>query len=109
VGLIEQLGNFQTACRDVARRIGLVPFTPAVNDRFDSKCHESSDSQAMPVTDARVRDTIATGFTYQGKLLRPALVSLQNSPTANETSAMEEANGQEVKEEDEVEEEQSLL
>jgi hypothetical protein len=28
----------------------------------------------------RVRDTIATGYTYQGKLIRPALVALQNPP-----------------------------
>jgi molecular chaperone GrpE (heat shock protein) len=80
--LIEQLGQFQNSCRDVARRIGLVPFIPAADDRFDPKIHESPDSQAMSVADARVRVTIATGYSYQGQLIRPALVSLQNpAPT----------------------------
>ncbi|HUE36951.1 MAG TPA: hypothetical protein VMO20_06135, partial [Candidatus Acidoferrum sp.] len=31
-GLIEQMGNFQNSCRDVTRRIGLVPFAPTVNE-----------------------------------------------------------------------------
>ncbi len=34
-GLIEQMGHFQNSCRDVARRIGLVPFAPAANEPFD--------------------------------------------------------------------------
>jgi hypothetical protein len=38
------------------------------------------------MADARVRDTIATGYTYQGQKLRPALVSLQNPPPAGDNS-----------------------
>jgi hypothetical protein len=34
------------------------------------------------MADAKVRDTIATGYTYQGQMIRPALVSLQNPPPA---------------------------
>ena len=79
-GLIEQLGQFQNSCRDVARRIGLVPFAPAVDEPFDSQCHRSTDSQADSMADARVRDTIATGYTYQGQMIRSALVTLQNPP-----------------------------
>ena len=30
--LIEQLGQFQNACRDAARRIGLVPFAPGAGE-----------------------------------------------------------------------------
>lgn len=81
--LVLQLGNFQNACRDVARRVGLVPFAPAVDERFDPQCHQSSDSQVISVTDAKIRETIAAGYTYQGRLLRPALVSLQNPPPAS--------------------------
>jgi molecular chaperone GrpE (heat shock protein) len=113
-GLIEQLGQFQNSCRDVARRIGLVPFAPAVNDRFDAKVHESPDSQAMSVADARVRATIATGYTYQGQLIRPALVSLQNPAPAGEIqevaarTAIAATNGNAEKMEIETEE-QTLL
>ena len=29
---------------------------------------------------ANIKDTIATGYTYQGRLIRPPVVSLQNPP-----------------------------
>ena len=76
-GLIEQLGNFQNACRDVARRVGLVPFTPAPTDIFNPQCHQLADPQIQPPANAQVGETVATGYTYQGQLLRPALVALQ--------------------------------
>src|ERR1051325_12049960 len=34
--LIEQLGNFQNACRDAARRIGLQPFVAAPEELVDT-------------------------------------------------------------------------
>ncbi len=89
--LIEQLGQFQNSCRDVARRMGLVPFIPVVNTPFDPKCHESPDSQAISVANPRVRDTIATGYTYQGQLIRPALVALQNPAPAGLESPVPDA------------------
>ena len=79
-GLIEQLGNFQTACRDVARRTGLVPFVPSMHEAFDPEWHQSTDSQAASMANPQILDTIASGYTYQGQLIRAALVSLQNPP-----------------------------
>ena len=75
-GLIEQLGQFQNACRDAARRLGLVPFAVPPDDLFDEKVHQLADpSQPLPPA-SRVADTIATGYTCQGQLLRRALVTL---------------------------------
>lgn len=119
-GLIEQLGQFQNACRDAARRVGLVPFIPAANDSFDPQIHQTPDSQAMSIADAKVRETIATGYTYQGQLLRSALVSLQNPPppadatvveTAAPVAAIPETNGNPASATKQVEalEEQTLL
>lgn len=118
-GLIEQVGQFQSACRDVARRIGLVPFIPAVNEPFDPVCHQSADAQAMAVTNAKIQDTVATGYTYQGQLIRPALVSLQNPAPATvevvtespeSVAALPEVNGKALKKEKAKEiEEQTLL
>jgi molecular chaperone GrpE (heat shock protein) len=76
-GLIEQLGQFHNACRDVARRIGLVPFAPAPGEPFNPQLHQLADGQSQPPADAKVRDALATGYTMQGQLLRPALVALQ--------------------------------
>jgi molecular chaperone GrpE (heat shock protein) len=75
--LIEQLGNFQNACRDVARRVGLVAFVPAPADIFDPQCHQLADPQTQPPAGAQVGETVAPGYTFQGQLLRPALVALQ--------------------------------
>ena len=75
--LIEQMGLFQNSCRDTARRMGLIPLVPAVNDVFDSQIHHLSESEGKPAAGAQIRDILATGFTYQGRLIRPAMVVLQ--------------------------------
>ncbi len=78
--VIEQISQFQNSCRDVVRRAGLVAFAPAAGERFDPQCHHSTDSQAVSMADAKIRDTIATGYTFQGQMIRPALVALHNPP-----------------------------
>lgn len=90
-GLVEQLGHFQNACYDVSRRIGLIHFLAATGKPFDAVRHRLVDEQAKATADACVSETIATGYTYQGQLLRPALVSLQatelpNPPVADPAS-----------------------
>lgn len=83
-GLTEQLGNFQNACRDVARRVGLVPFVSAAGEAFNPKAHQLPDTTTAP-EGARVGETLATGYTYQGKLLRPALVTLGTGPVIEDS------------------------
>ena len=108
--VVEQITQFQNSCRDVARRVGLTPFAPGVDEPFDPKWHHSTDSQAVSMADARVRDTIATGYTYQGQMIRPALVSLQNPPPAGVENVESAAEPEEKKPAREpVEEEQTLL
>jgi molecular chaperone GrpE (heat shock protein) len=74
--LIEQLGQFQSACRDAARRVGLVPYVPEANEPFDKERHQLVEGAAVPEPNATVQEVIATGYAYQGKFLRPALVRL---------------------------------
>jgi geranylgeranyl pyrophosphate synthase len=75
VAVAEQLNGFQNSCRDVARRVGLAPFVPATGEPFNAKIHQLTDGAAPP-EGSRVGEILATGYTYQGKLLRPALVTL---------------------------------
>lgn len=82
--LIDQLGQFQNACRDAARRVGLTPFVAAPEELFDSQRHQLADADLKPQADAKVDETIATGYTFQGKLLRPALVRLRNGNGSEE-------------------------
>jgi len=75
--LIEQLGQFQNACRDAVRRVGLAAFIVAPDELFDEKLHQLVDPQQTLLPASRVAETVATGYTYQGQLLRRALVALQ--------------------------------
>jgi|ERR1043166_4718952 molecular chaperone GrpE (heat shock protein) len=75
--LIGQLGRFQSACRDVARRVGLVPFGAAQQEPFDGRRHQWADGDSPPAG-ALVTEMLATGYTFQGKPLRPALVRVGN-------------------------------
>jgi molecular chaperone GrpE (heat shock protein) len=81
--LIEQLGNFQNACRDAARRVGLLPFVAAPEELFDTQRHQLMDGASKPADGAAVEETIAAGYTFQGRLLRPALVKLRNGNDAH--------------------------
>jgi len=74
--LVEQIGNFQTACRGVTRRVGLVAFEAEPDQPFDAKVHHVAGNEE-PFEGAVVAETAASGFTLQGKLLRPALVRLK--------------------------------
>ncbi len=100
-GLIEQMGNFQNSCRDVARRIGLVPFAPAANEPFDADRHQPSGSESGSVLGARVLEAVATGYTYQGRLLRPALVTVEKTRSTEvaERLATPEVDGKQSKKE----------
>ena len=76
--LIGQLGQFQSACRDVARRVGLVPLLVSEAEPFDGKRHQCADGETPP-EGAVVAEMLATGYTFQGKFIRPALVRTQGN------------------------------
>jgi len=85
--LIEQLGQFQLACRDAARRVGLTPFSANPSELFDAEKHQVLEANGTPPAGASVAETLATGYTFQGRLLRPALVRLQQNGHAPEPMA----------------------
>jgi molecular chaperone GrpE (heat shock protein) len=78
--LIEQLGNFQNACRDAARRVGLSPFVAGASELFDPERHQPAEPNGAVPSGAKVAETVATGYTFQGRLLRPALVRISTAP-----------------------------
>ncbi len=77
--LIEQLGLFQNACCDAARRVGLAPFVAEPDQGFDAQRHQAVEGNGQPPAEAIVEETVATGYTFQGRLLRPALVRLRKA------------------------------
>lgn len=80
--VIAQVGQFQNACRDAARRVGLTPFIAAEAEPFDAQRHQPVENGTPPPTDATVAETLATGYTFQGRIVRPALVRLNQSTPA---------------------------
>jgi len=77
--LAEQITHFQNACRDTVRRIGLTPFVAEPGETFDSVRHQVADSKNEPAEGAVVGETIGSGYNFQGKLLRPAIVRLREA------------------------------
>jgi molecular chaperone GrpE (heat shock protein) len=75
----EQMTQFQNACREAAHRVGVVPFVAVPDEPFDAKRHQAANMESEPPAGATVAETVGTGFTYQGKLLRPALVRLREA------------------------------
>ena len=76
--LAEQIGLFQNACRDLSRRAGMAVVTALAGEPFDPKRHQLLHDAAAP-DNALILDTLAPGYTYQGQMVRRALVRLQEA------------------------------
>lgn len=86
--LIGQLTQFQNACRDAARRVGLVPLVASPDEPFDGKRHQLAEGRTPP-EGAVVAETLATGYTFQGRFIRPILVRAEanGAPEKSEEEA----------------------
>ncbi|MGH8022735.1 MAG: nucleotide exchange factor GrpE [Limisphaerales bacterium] len=77
--VIEQIAQFQNACQGAVRRMGLNSFVAQPNEPFDPARHQLLDIKQKPADGSVVSETLATGYTFQGKLLRPALVRIREA------------------------------
>ena len=89
-GVADQLGQFQRACREIVRRLGLVPFEAKEAESFDSKKHQLLDSETAPPSNARISETVASGYHFQGQLVRRAVVKATPARAESETLAASE-------------------
>jgi molecular chaperone GrpE (heat shock protein) len=89
--VVEQLGKFQNACRDIVRRVGLVPFFVNDGEAFDRERHQFIEAEAPVPDGSRVDQTIAAGYQFQGHILRRALVTLK--PTESDQVSSEISAG----------------
>ncbi len=90
--LMEQLTHFQNACLDAARRVGLAPFSPEPDEPFDTQRHQAVDANGKAPDGALVSQTLATGYTFQGRFLRPALVRLRGDEPGQAVTTADSAN-----------------
>jgi molecular chaperone GrpE (heat shock protein) len=77
--LMEQLGRFQNACRDVARRVGLAVLAPSPGEPFDRQVHQLAEGKPA-AEGGEIAEVLAPGYTFQGQLLRRPLVTLRSAP-----------------------------
>jgi len=91
--LMDQITNFQNACRDAARRVGLTPFLANPGDPLDPARHHVLDGKEKPAPDAVISETVATGYSFQGRLVRPALVRLKSASGQAEMTLNPETGG----------------
>ncbi len=84
--LIAQLGQFQNACRDAARRVGLIPTLAEPGEPFDPQRHQLTEGETAG-EGAVVTEMLATGYSFQGRPLRPIVVSVQKSKTVADASS----------------------
>jgi len=80
--IAEQVTHFQNACCDAARRVGVAPFVAEPNELFNPDCHQALDEKSKRPANATIAEMVGVGYTFQGKLLRPALVRLKENGTA---------------------------
>jgi molecular chaperone GrpE (heat shock protein) len=85
----EQIGQFQNACRGTVRRVGLTAFLGDPEAPFDAERFQIADGK-KPFDGAVVAETIAAGYTFQGKMVRPALVKLREPKAPEPPSVLPE-------------------
>lgn len=73
--LIQQLGSFQHACRDIARRVGVSLVDVKPGEDFDAERHRLPSPDAEMPDEAVVEEMVLPGVAFQGRLLRPAIVT----------------------------------
>jgi molecular chaperone GrpE (heat shock protein) len=87
----DPITNFQNACRGTTRRIGLTPFAAGPDEPFNPERHQVAGGKEKPAEGALVAETVGAGYTFQGKLLRPALVKLREGNASAAKPAEEPA------------------
>jgi molecular chaperone GrpE (heat shock protein) len=90
--LIKQLGHFQNTCRDAARRVGLAPVLAAAGEAFDPQKHQLPEGEAP--AGGLIGDVVATGYSYQSKLIRPVVVKIQVAAATGEQGSLAETTAQ---------------
>ena len=73
---MQTMAAFQSQCRDLAKRVGLVAFEAEPSVAFDEEQHRLLDNEPKPADAAMVTETHLPGIRLQGRLIRKPLVSV---------------------------------
>jgi molecular chaperone GrpE (heat shock protein) len=81
-GVVKQLTQFQNACREVVRRVGLMPVEVKVGEPYNEKTQSLPEGHPPATEGATITQVLATGYKFQGQTVRNALVVLSKSAEA---------------------------
>lgn len=84
-GLIEQMDRFHAACREALRRVGFLPIVAAPDESFDPRKHQAAEGS--PQEGEKIDETLAPGFVFQGRLVRPVIVRMIGQAATAEPAA----------------------
>ena len=86
-GVVKQLTNFQSSCRELVRRVGLNPVDAKIGDPYDEKAHTLPEGHPPAAKGATIAQVLATGYKLQGQTVRNALVVLGKPAEAAPTES----------------------
>lgn len=86
-GVAKQLTQFQAACRELVRRVGLVATEVKPGEPYDPKAHTLPDGHPTVEEGAVVTQVLATGYKFQSQTVRNALVVVGKPAEAASTVA----------------------
>jgi molecular chaperone GrpE (heat shock protein) len=86
-GVVKQLTQFQNACREVVRRVGLAPVEVKIGEPYNEKTHSLPEGHPPAPEGATITQVLATGYKLQGQTVRNALVVLSKSAEAASSEA----------------------
>ncbi len=75
---MQTMATFQSQCRSLAKRVGIVAFETELDAAFDPEQHSLLDNEATPGDGAKITETRLPGFRLQGRVIRKPLVSVSS-------------------------------
>lgn len=88
--LIDQVGQFHNSCRDVARRVGLLPIMVEPGTAYDGKTQDLFEGEKAS-DGAKVGLTVACGYTFQGQTIRKPVVMLLAKKAVEKSASAQDA------------------
>lgn len=93
--LAQQLAQYRAACLDAVRRLGLAAHEARPGEAFEPSRHEPAEGhQAGP--GAVVAGTVACGYTFRGKGIRPIIVAIEAVGGGTEAGPRDGGSGQDA-------------
>ena len=87
--LIEQIGQFQNACLEALRRVGLNAFAARSEEPFNPEHHNLPPDASGTAPGTALEGTIALGITFQGQIIRKPMVAPRAPSKLDSTAGTE--------------------